>query len=461
MANTTGDSWGATPTVLGDAGGVVTWSIVGPGENISLFPDVYGSSVDPGGFLTIDYVGIIRQAFDDWSTHGNIEFMQVEDDGGSAGSALHPDIRIFFGPIPGNTIGWAYYPPSSDLASARAGDILLDNLPRFNTDVDQFTGLVLHEIGHALGLGHVPNGSQSVMTPTIRLSTLQGDDKRGIAEIYGEQDNAPPVYDMAEGREDLNILNSPDRITVNGNALGNRINGTAKAETFAGQGGNDNLLGQGGNDTLRGGDGRDTLAGGAGNDRLFGQSGRDTLNGGSGNDVLNGGGDRDKLNGGGGADFLKGGSRNDTLNGSAGNDRLFGNAQNDVLNGGKGNDKLGGGGGDDRLNGGAGRDNLQGGSGSDTLNGGKGNDTLNGGGGADQFVFTKGHGDDVIVGFNANSAGEKIDLSAINGITGMQDLRNNHLSQSGQDVIIDTGSGNTITLRGVDLSDLDSGDFIF
>ena len=46
-------------------------------------------------------------------------------------------------------------------------------------------------------------------------------------------------------------------------------------------------------------------------------------------------------------------------------------------------------------------------------------------------------------------------------ITDFQDLIDNHMSQVGADVVIADGLGNTITLLGVTLSDLDAVDFVF
>ena len=69
MANLVGTSWGETPGLRGDAGGVVTWSIAGGGLGLNAFGGG-GRSVDPDTFLTIDYEAIIRQAMVDWSSFG-------------------------------------------------------------------------------------------------------------------------------------------------------------------------------------------------------------------------------------------------------------------------------------------------------------------------------------------------------------------------------------------------------
>ena len=106
-------------------------------------------------------------------------------------------------------------------------------------------------------------------------------------------------------------------------------------------------------------------------------------------------------------------------------------------------------------------ENLTGTAFDDWLQGDAGNNDLTGGGGSDTFVFADGHGADRIMDFEATNDAEKIDLSGIAAITDFTDLWNNRMSQSGADVVIDTGTG-SITLIGVQLSDLQDGtDFVF
>ncbi|WP_275041729.1 calcium-binding protein [Leisingera sp. ANG-M1] len=142
-------------------------------------------------------------------------------------------------------------------------------------------------------------------------------------------------------------------------------------------------------------------------------------------------------------------------------DRISGTSASEAFSGGAGRDVIFGRAGHDILEGGGGRDRLLGGNGSDTLEGGAGNDILTGGNHGDTFVFARKFGDDVIRDFNANSNAEKIDLSGVRWIKNMRDLRNNHVSQEGDDVVIDDRHGNTITLEDVALADLGARDFIF
>ncbi|GHF53261.1 calcium-binding protein [Seohaeicola zhoushanensis] len=152
---------------------------------------------------------------------------------------------------------------------------------------------------------------------------------------------------------------------------------------------------------------------------------------------------------------------NDTIHAGGGNDRIFLGDGNDTAFGGRGKDKLAGGNGNDELRGEQGADILLGGAGFDILIGGIGDDRLSGGRGADKFVFFNRGGDDTITDFNTNLKGEKIDLSGVTRITGLFDLRNNHATQVGADVVIDDHAGTTITLLNTDLADLGRGDFIF
>ncbi|UWQ30963.1 hypothetical protein K3557_11095 [Leisingera sp. M523] len=169
----------------------------------------------------------------------------------------------------------------------------------------------------------------------------------------------------------------------------------------------------------------------------------------------------DTLKGGAGNDTVKGGAGDDVVKGGSGQDKLAGNAGDDTLSGHKGEDRLNGGRGDDSLKGGRGDDSLKGGKGQDTLDGGNGDDLSTGGSGDDTFVFSDAFGNDTITDFDASSSGEKIDLSTVSSITDMADLLDNHIREDGENVVIEDAHGNTITLKDVQLADLDETDFNF
>ncbi len=140
---------------------------------------------------------------------------------------------------------------------------------------------------------------------------------------------------------------------------------------------------------------------------------------------------------------------------------LVGNPQNNSFVQAQYADELHGGAHDDYLVGGIGSDTLCGDDGDDTLAGGEGDDLLTGGSNGDVFVFTDGFGNDTITDFDVVNAFEHIDLSSVAEIESFDDLVASHVTQVGSDTIIEDGLGNSITLSGVQLSELTNDDFVF
>ena len=128
----------------------------------------------------------------------------------------------------------------------------------------------------------------------------------------------------------------------------------------------------------------ENMIGGFGGDSISGNGADNDLRGRLGNDILLG----DEGN-----DTVGGGSDNDHLDGGAGKDLLFGNRGSDVVLGGDDSDILFGGPGADTVDGGSGNDDVYGSAGDDVLTGGPGSDT---------FFFYKGHGNDIITDFGAD-----------------------------------------------------------
>ncbi|MEZ0172021.1 calcium-binding protein [Microvirga sp. TS319] len=236
------------------------------------------------------------------------------------------------------------------------------------------------------------------------------------------------------------------------------------------------------NDPLIGGDGQQNIYGEAGDDTLDGRAGSDLLYGGLGNDILlisqSAAGEIDTLDGGAGIDTVSFASFSaavwvdlvttgseartrdradlgagtwrgiaeistvENITGTAFADQLFGDAGANVLIGN------------------AGADALDGRSGNDTLNGGAGNDSLTGGLNSDTFVFDVDFGVDVITDFKAGANTDDViqfstavfsDYAAVLAAS----------SQSGSNVVITAGTGNTITLKDVQRANLHADDFQF
>lgn len=228
------------------------------------------------------------------------------------------------------------------------------------------------------------------------------------------------------------------------------ISGGMNNDLIDGGSGNDIVDGGNGNDVVKGGEGKDRVFGGRGDDELSGQGGADTLIGGDGDDIANGGN---------GNDAVKGGAGNDILLGGRGNDRLFGEYGEDTLIGGDGDDLLRAGANNDVLVAGEGDDFLAGGAGFDILDGGNGNDILWGNFNSDKFLFDLGHGHDVIKDFEANNDLEVIDFSAMGKFSSFADIAAN-MVQQGSGVLITTSAVSSVLLENVDISLLDTHDFI-
>ncbi|MGC1494889.1 MAG: hypothetical protein WA790_03705 [Sulfitobacter sp.] len=301
------------------------------------------------------------------------------------------------------------------------------------------------------------------------------------------------------GGDDL-LLGGLGFDTIFGGDGDDTIVGGGHADSLSGGNGNDVIVGGDGYDQINGGEGNDTIWAGAtadrvyggdghdwisagsnfgytvdgiwgegGNDTIFGDAGFDYLNGGDGDDVLDGGYQADNLYGeagndillgGQGLDRLFGGSGDDQCYGGEGNDGHFGEAGNDTLWGGSGNDRFFGGIGNDIVDGGTENDTIYAGAGFDTLIGGAGDDLLFGNFNADRFVFADNHGNDTISDFDASSTFELLDFTNLTGFENINDVLS-AATQTGRDILIETGANNSIRLIGVSLADLDESDFLF
>lgn len=220
-----------------------------------------------------------------------------------------------------------------------------------------FYNVVLHELGHSLGLDHPPDPSQVMYDfyqtdTTLRLGT---GDMAGIDVIYGGGGGRVPLVGSFAG----------DVIDRSGQSQGEIIFGLA---------GNDTIFGGSGNDRISGGSGNDTIHGGAGDDDIANLMGDGTILAGPGNDRVFGGIGRNTIDGGPGDDLLVGGTGPDTLIGGSGRDVIIGDPPGAPYFG------------------------------NDRIDGGPGDDLLMGGGGADVFVFRATGGNDLVARFDVDWA---------------------------------------------------------
>ena len=303
----------------------------------------------------------------------------------------------------------------------------------------------LHEIGHALGLGHA-GGYNGQATYGIDNLYLNDSWQMSLMSYFSQAENThiaateaytvtpmladivavQGLYGAAETRAGDTVY-APDRTGIEGDL------GDGRARTLWDAGGHDlidrsadirpltldlrpgaasdlnghvgtlviaqgswieDALGGAATDLLRGnildnrlegGAGADTLQGQGGDDRLIGNSAADRLAGGDGADWLQGGAGDDMLFGEDGADRLDGGSGADDLRGGRGADTLTGGDADDLIRGESDADTIAGNAGDDWIQGNAGRDRAEGNEGDDILFGGGNRDRLYGQEGSDRL----------------------------------------------------------------------------
>ncbi len=389
--------------------------------------------------LTAEGQKLARWAFEAWERVADITFVETGD-----------DAEITFDDDePGAIGGITSYNPDTGEAISGIVNISTDWLDTYGTGIDSYSfSIYIHEIGHALGLGHPGNYDASAVygederfsndswqvsvmsyfsqTKNTSVDATYGAlitpmmaDILAIQDLYGTPDGSAATsgntvwgpgsdlegylgtwFDVLGGArapngfltEDEDIAftiydrDGTDRIDLSFSDAGDRV--TLWDTTFSDVGGEiGNLAIAQGTiiENLTTGDGDDTITGNDMNNVIVAAGGDDDISAGQGNDSAYGGAGNDMIRGGGGRDLLGGGAGNDTLSGGGGDDRLYGAFDDDALYGGAGNDTLGGFDGNDTLGGGDGDDELWGALDDDMLYGAQGSDTLGGFDGNDKL----------------------------------------------------------------------------
>lgn len=374
-----------------------------------------------------------RAALDQIESIVNIEFVEVT---GQADPTLNVG-KVDFNPGLAGLGGLSY--------STRGGQLnSIDNFTLFNNTINMAnaTNLILHELGHSLGLDHpfegaaqlpaeFDNNKYTVMSYDRNPENNQDSDALmlfdilALQDIWGANTNTDTGNNTYTGSRTANmdtIWDAGGVDTLDASARTNNVILNLNAATFSrfgsyddvsiafgvdieraiGGSGNDTITGNTLANTLRGGAGNDALAGDDGNDKLYDDAGNDTVSGGDGDDYIRVGGGQDSFDGGAGIDTISYYSSNSGVlldlaantasRAWAADDTITGfeNASgsqfgSDTMLGTDAANKFIGYGGSEYINGRGGDDFIYGGTGNDKLIGATGDDRLYGGSGADRL----------------------------------------------------------------------------
>jgi Matrixin len=194
-----------------------------------------------GGRATPDeWQGAIAAAFQTWIAPTNLNFAIVPDDGRPVGtpgpvqgSPFVGDIRITARPLSDNVLAIAN---PFDLISPWAGEIVLNSNKVFDTDgsadANCLYTVMLHEIGHALGLPGSADSGSVMNEYGGRVSALSPQDVAAVQALYGTRQE--DRFDANNGNDTL--IQATGLSYVQSVSQLNGIDGTAGSKPYVADG---------------------------------------------------------------------------------------------------------------------------------------------------------------------------------------------------------------------------------
>jgi hypothetical protein len=174
------------------------------GTDLGGVPSDLQSTLDANPSTREQWRQLVRKAAAAWEFYADIQLVEVADDGSRLSvSGLQQndprfgDIRIGGYSQSMSQLAFAFAPPPFN-GGTDAGDIFFNTSQVWKTDGSpyDFYTVMVHEFGHALGLGHATT-STSMMYPVYNWTkrSFASDDRNGIKAIY----DAPQkdVFDAA------------------------------------------------------------------------------------------------------------------------------------------------------------------------------------------------------------------------------------------------------------------------
>ena len=161
----------------------LTWRVVPPAPNIDVDAQTAAAA----------------WAFGLWADASGLTFTQVDGDADITISFDAGDPYPFDGP--GNNLGYAFFPGTD-----RAGQVHLSDIENWSLSpgdaMFDIATVVLHEVGHALGLGH-STSDEDVMAPSYPATgwtALGSGDVQAIRNLYGAAgESLPAIPALGEG----------------------------------------------------------------------------------------------------------------------------------------------------------------------------------------------------------------------------------------------------------------------